>query len=209
MPSRRPLQSSTFDRTPRRGLPADADHRCGRAGDRQAVYGEGLRGSRRVCASVGYAPLFMIGTWHEEDEERCMRVWLGAASTASSFSFAGRLDARLKSYAKEVSIVVTGRRLRAPGLFSLQIDDRHGAMLAVRHLLGIGHRKIAFINGSENHPDAIERFEGYKKALQGRREIDFDPKLLVGVGDWHEEGGVRATLELLSTQRPNSPHFSA
>ena len=107
-------------------------------------------------------------------------------------------DAKLKSYAKEVSVVVTGRRLRAPGLFSLQIDDRHGAMLAVRHLIDIGHRKIAFITGSENHPDAVERFEGYKRALQDGG-IGFDPKL-VAVGDWHEEGGVRATLELLGSK---------
>jgi LacI family transcriptional regulator len=113
--------------------------------------------------------------------------------------FAGRLsDAKLKSFAKEVSIVVTGRRLRAPGLFSLQIDDRHGAMLAVRHLIEMGHRKIAFIAGSENHPDAVERFKGYKKTLEDAG-IDFDPKL-VAVGDWHEEGGLRATLELLGSK---------
>jgi LacI family transcriptional regulator len=120
--------------------------------------------------------------------------------------FAGRLsDAKLRSYAKEVSIVVTGRRLRGPGLFSLQIDDRHGAALAVRHLIEAGHRRIAFIAGSENHPDAVERFEGYKKALQDAG-IDFDPKL-AAVGDWHEEGGVRATLELLGSKTPFTALF--
>ncbi len=161
-------------------------------------YGEGLRGIEACLRQRGYAPLFMSGNWHEEDEERCMREFI-ARGVDGIIVFAGRLsDAKLKSYAKEVSIVVTGRRLRAPGLFSLQIDDRHGAMLAVRHLLDVGHRRIAFINGSENHPDAVERFEGYKKALQDAR-IDFDPKL-VAVGDWHEEGGVRATLELLGSK---------
>ena len=62
----------------------------------------------------------------------------------------------------------------------------------------VGHRRIAFITGSENHPDAVERFEGYKKALEDAG-IDFDPKL-VAVGDWHEEGGLRATLELLDSK---------
>jgi LacI family transcriptional regulator len=71
-------------------------------------------------------------------------------------------------------------------------------MLAVRHLIEIGHRKIAFIAGSENHPDAVERFKGYKKTLEDAG-IDFDPKL-VSVGDWHEEGGLRATLELLGSK---------
>jgi LacI family transcriptional regulator len=162
-------------------------------------YGEGLRGIEACLRQRGYAPLFMSGNWHEEDEERCMREFV-ARGVDGIIVFAGRLsDAKLKSYAKDVSIVVTGRRLRAPGLFSLQIDDRHGAKLAVRHLIELGHRKIAFITGSENHPDAVERFEGYKKALEDAT-IDFDPRL-VAVGDWHEEGGLRATSELFSSNR--------
>src|SRR5580693_3490025 len=137
-------------------------------------YGEGLRGIEACLRQRGYAPLFMSGNWHEEDEERCMREFVGRG-VDGIIVFAGRLsDAKLKSYAKEVSIVVTGRRLRAPGLFSLQIDDRHGATLAMRHLIEAGHRKIGFIAGSENHPDAV--------------------------GDWHEEGGLRATLELLGSK---------
>src|ERR1700733_3636184 len=161
-------------------------------------YGEGLRGIEACLRHHGYVPLFMSGNWREEDEERCMREFI-ARGVDGIIVFAGRLsDAKLRSYAKEVSIVVTGRSLRASGLFSLQIDDRHGAMLAVRHLIEVGHRKIAFIAGSENHPDAIERFEGYKKALADAG-IDFDPKL-AAVGDWHEEGGLRATLELLGSK---------
>jgi LacI family transcriptional regulator len=94
-------------------------------------------------------------------------------------------------------VVVTGRRLRAQGLFSLQVDDQHGANLAVQHLIDLGHRSIAFITGSENHPDAIERLSGYRKTLE-QAGIAFDPKL-VAVGDWHEEGGLRATFELLDS----------
>jgi LacI family transcriptional regulator len=161
-------------------------------------YGEGLRGIEACLRQRGYAPLFMSGNWREEDEERCMREFI-ARGVDGIIVFAGRLsDAKLKSYAKEVSIVVTGRHLRAPGLFSLQIDDRHGATLAVQHLIDAGHRKIAFIAGSENHPDAVERFEGYRKSLE-QAGIQFDPKL-VAVGDWHEEGGLRATLQLLDSK---------
>lgn len=160
-------------------------------------YGEGLRGIEASLRARGYAPLFMSGNWCEEDEDRCMRELI-ARGVDGIIVFAGRLgDAKLKRYAKEVSIVVTGRQLRAPGLFSLQIDDAQGAMLAVRHLIELGHRKIAFITGSENHPDAIERLGGYRQVLEDAG-IAFDPKL-VAVGDWHEEGGLRATLELLNS----------
>jgi len=166
-------------------------------------YGEGLRGIEACLRQRGYAPLFMSGNWHEEDEDRCMGELI-ARGVDGIIVFAGRLsDTKLKRYAKEVSVVVTGRQLRSKGLFSLQIDDRRGAMLAVRHLLELGHRRIAFITGSENHPDAIERLGGYKKALE-EAGIGFDPRL-VAVGDWHEEGGLRATLELLDART----HFTA
>jgi LacI family transcriptional regulator len=168
-------------------------------------YGEGLRGIEACLRQRGYAPLFMSGNWHEEDEDRCMRELI-ARGVDGIIVFAGRLsDAKLKRYAREVSIVVTGRQLRSKGLFSLQIDDREGAMLAVRHLLELGHRRIAFITGSEDHPDAIERLAGYRKALE-EAGIGFDPKL-VAVGDWHEEGGLRATLELLDSKTPFTALF--
>jgi LacI family transcriptional regulator len=166
-------------------------------------YGEGLRGIEACLRQRGYAPLFMSGNWHEEDEDRCMGELI-ARGVDGIIVFAGRLsDTKLKRYAKEVTVVVTGRQLRSKGLFSLQIDDRRGAMLAVRHLLELGHRRIAFITGSEDHPDAIERLGGYKKALE-EAGIGFDPRL-VAVGDWHEEGGLRATLELLDART----HFTA
>jgi LacI family transcriptional regulator len=161
-------------------------------------YGEGLRGIEACLRQRGYAPLFMSGNWREEDEDRCVREFI-ARGVDGIILFAGRLgDAKLKGFAKEVPIVVTGRSLRARGVFSLQIDDRHGAMLAVQHLVGLGHRRIAFITGSENHPDAIERLKGYQSALQ-EAGIGFDPKL-VAVGDWHEEGGLRAASELLDSK---------
>jgi beta-glucosidase len=143
--------------------------------------------------------LFMSSNWHVDDEDGCMRELI-ARGVDGIVVFASRVsDAKLQQYARQVPIVATGRRLRSPGLFGLQIDDRHGATLAVRHLLELGHRRIAFIAGSDNHPDAPKRLAGYKMALQDAG-IRFNPRL-VTTGDWHEEGGLRATLELLDANQ--------
>src|SRR5690606_30082008 len=40
---------------------------------------------------------------------------------------------------------------------SLRIDNRHGARLAMDHLLDLGHRTIAFLAGPEGNTDAAER----------------------------------------------------
>jgi LacI family transcriptional regulator len=160
-------------------------------------YGEGLRGIEDYLQQRGYTALFMSGNWNEEDEGRCMAELL-SRRVDGIIIFSGRLDdRRLASYAKQVPIVVSGRSLKAPGVFSLPVDDERGALLATRHLIELGHRRIAFIAGIFDHPDAQLRFKGYRRALADAG-IAQDPKLVMP-GDFHEEGGVAATLRLLES----------
>ena len=93
---------------------------------------------------------------------------------------------------------MSGRGLKAGGVFSLPIDDRQGAVLATQHLIELGHKRIAFISGTLDHPDAQERLNGYRRALS-EAGIAYEPKLVVP-GDWHEEGGADATLRLLASR---------
>lgn len=160
-------------------------------------YGEGLRGIEDYLQQRGYTALFMSGNWDQQDEVRCMSELL-SRRVDGIIMFAGRLDDRqLVNYAKQVPIVVSGRSLKAPGVFSLPVDDERGAMLATRHLIELGHRRIAFIAGILDHPDASLRLKGYRRALTDAG-IPHDPKLVVP-GDFHEEGGVEATMRLLSS----------
>ncbi|HMI36169.1 MAG TPA: LacI family DNA-binding transcriptional regulator [Steroidobacteraceae bacterium] len=160
-------------------------------------YGEAIVAIERRLQPLGYAPLFMSGNWQEQEEIRCMEELINRG-VDGIIMFAGCLgDAALKAYAQKVPIVVTGRLLRAKGLVSMQVDDRHGAILAMRHLLELGHRRIAFLAGLVNHPDANERLAGYKGALAAAG-IAFDP-LLVLDGDFHEEGGMRAVYQLMDS----------
>ncbi len=41
-----------------------------------------------------------------------------------------------------------------------------GGMLATKHLIDLGHKKIAFIGGDIEHPSIKERFNGYKNSLE-------------------------------------------
>lgn len=57
------------------------------------------------------------------------------------------------------------------------INDQKAAMEAVQHLIDIGCKKIAHIRGPENPQNAIDRFIGYKKALE-KNGLIYDPKLV-------------------------------
>jgi LacI family transcriptional regulator len=160
-------------------------------------YSEGLRGIEMYLQEQGYAPLFMSGNWSEQDEARCLSQLIARRVDGIIF-FAGRLgNKELAAYAKQLPVVVTGRSLKGSGLFSLKVDDQGGAALATRHLIGLGHRKIAFIGGPSDHSDAQERLEGYKQTL-AEANIPFNPKM-VAEGDFREEGGVKAVNWLLDS----------
>lgn len=170
-------------------------------------YSEGLRGIELFLQEQGYAALFMSGNWNEKDEERCLSQLIARRVDGIIF-FAGRLgNKELALYAKQLPVVVTGRQLKGNGLFSLKVDDQNGAALATRHLIGLGHRRIAFIGGPPDHSDAQERFEGYKQTLADAK-IAFNQKL-VADGDFREAGGVQAVNWLLDSGANFSAVFCA
>jgi LacI family transcriptional regulator len=55
------------------------------------------------------------------------------------------------------------------------IDDRKAAETAVNHLIQQGCRKIAHIRGPQNPQNAIDRFLGYKQALE-KNQLVFESK---------------------------------
>ncbi len=58
------------------------------------------------------------------------------------------------------------------------IDNISGGFQAVNHLLNLNHRRIAFIGGDIDHPSILERFQGYRMALE-KAGIPFIPDLTV------------------------------
>ena len=51
------------------------------------------------------------------------------------------------------------------GYASIRVDNCGGALAMTRHLLGLGHRRIAFIRGPAGNHDAAERLRGFREAL--------------------------------------------
>jgi LacI family transcriptional regulator len=166
-------------------------------------YGVALRGIEDELDRAGYSPLFVSGHWNASQEARCIEM-LRSRRVDGIIVLTGRLsDAVLKQTAKALPVVATGRRLKAPNLFSLDFDNFEGARLATEHLISLGHRRIAFIAGNAEHPDANERLRGYRAGLQAAG-IAYDAGLVVP-GLFHEESGMLATERLLDTRQ----HFTA
>jgi DNA-binding LacI/PurR family transcriptional regulator len=90
-----------------------------------------------------------------------------------------------------------------PYTFSVAVDNQHGACLATEHLVGRGHRRIAYIAGAANHSDDVERLAGYRQALYEAR-ITFDPGLVVR-GTGRADGGEGALPQIVDMRnRPTA-----
>lgn len=60
-------------------------------------------------------------------------------------------------------LVTSGRP--APGFSAVSINDFEAAREMTRHLLGLGHRRIGFINGHPGHSASSQRFRGYMEGM--------------------------------------------
>ncbi len=97
---------------------------------------------------------------------------------------------------------------RAPRNFrgSAVITDNLGAALdATRHLIELGHQRIAIITGRLDLPNAMERLEGFRQALQ-EAHLPIREEYLRR-GDFRLASGYQSGLELMHLGEPPTAIF--
>lgn len=98
---------------------------------------------------------------------------------------------------RQLPVVCVDRRLLRGKVDTVLVDNVRGAHEAMEHLIGLGHRRIGFIEGLPQLSTSRERLQGYRQALD-EHGIPFDPTL-VRQGDSRHGSGrdlTRALLEL-------------
>jgi LacI family transcriptional regulator len=92
---------------------------------------------------------------------------------------------------------------------SLTVDNYGGAAAMVRHLVEIGHRRVAMITGPANNFESEERLRGFRETLE-RLVPDGDPnETTILRGDFTEESGYRAGHQLAALRRLPDAVFAA
>ncbi len=80
---------------------------------------------------------------------------------------------------------------KAPRIF---VDNEAGGLMATRHLIAQGHRRIAFVSGPEGMTSSRERLSGFRAAL-AEAGLVVDPDL-VCFGVYEETSGAEALQQL-------------
>ena len=111
------------------------------------------------------------------------------------------LDAVVDAASRELPIVLVARHTDAARVDSIRNDDSTGAELVVRHLVELGHRRIAHIDG-DSGSGAPERRAGYERAM---REHGLGAHARIAPGTYTEQGGRRGVSTLLASgERPTA-----
>jgi DNA-binding LacI/PurR family transcriptional regulator len=85
------------------------------------------------------------------------------------------------------------------------VDHHAGGVMATRHLLDLGHRRIAHITGPAEWTQAEARHAGFLEAL-GRAGVEAGP---VVTGDWSPRAGYQGCLRVLDEDPSTTGFFVA
>ncbi|HQV63985.1 MAG TPA: LacI family DNA-binding transcriptional regulator [Anaerolineales bacterium] len=115
-------------------------------------------------------------------------------------------DERFQYIPKDFPLVFVGASAHEKNICSVSLDDEKVAYEATRHLITLGHTKIALVTGPMEEDCSQDRTEGYQRALQ-EAGIAFD-KTMVIEGDWSASSGQSALLSFVEQGRVPSAVFA-
>ncbi|MEA4883700.1 MAG: LacI family DNA-binding transcriptional regulator [Clostridia bacterium] len=108
-------------------------------------------------------------------------------------------------------LVLVDNNLVTPKVPCAMTDNTSGAREAIEHLIGLGHRDIAFVSGPMSHSSLYERYQGFRQAMEAHR-LTVRPEWVISsddVGEFGVEGGYAAMKRLAGRSLMPSAVFAA
>ena len=169
-------------------------------------FSEVIRGMDNTARRSGFHLLISRSYADKSGIETAMRAMRGRVDGVVAMS--PDIDAdSLLNLPSTIPVVLLCSVPRGHEVDSLTIQNCRGARDMVRHLIALGHKRIAIIKGSAGNYDAAERLRGYRTAL---REVGIAvDQSLERAGDFTEAGGYAATTELLALRQRPTAIFAA
>ena len=100
-------------------------------------------------------------------------------------------------FAADLPVVRIAPHADAGPTLDICIDNRQAAYDMTTYLIGLGHKRIAFIKGPANHGDAVVRYTGFEHAMRDAG-LAIDDGLCVQSASFDFKEGLAAAEELLS-----------
>lgn len=169
-------------------------------------FAEISRGIEDEAFKLGYSVILCNSERDPRKEQLYIEVLTKKQVDGIIFVATGeREDALHLLLRQEIPAVVVDRDFPGIEIDAVLTDNRQGGYLATRHLIELGHRRIACVCGPSHITPSAERLTGFRDALL-EAGLGFDESLILR-GDYHPDSGRVAASVLLNRPDPPSALF--
>jgi LacI family transcriptional regulator len=107
----------------------------------------------------------------------------------------------------KIPVVLISSQNILPDFDIVMVDNVQGAMLAIDHLAGLGHRRIGLVGGNREVSSGEQRYQGYLRSLADHGiEVDND---LITEGSFDHNGGYECMKKLLELKDKPTAVFAS
>lgn len=158
-----------------------------------------MSGVYKVAMNAGKHVIVTAGYHHTEQERASVEFMQERRCDGLIIHSKALPDSEIiELFQRDTPVMLVNRCIPGWEHKCVYLDNDYGAYLAVRHLIGRGHRNIGYVGTNIGIEDGEDRVVGYRKALE-EAGIEFDPnKLAKAYPD--EEGGNYSMAELMSRE---------
>jgi LacI family transcriptional regulator len=172
---------------------------------RNPFFTEVARGAEDLAAANGEAIVVCNTDWLLANERRALEALARQRVRGVIINPAGE-DERYLEWLTDrgIALVLLDHRRSAGLVPSVVVDDVLGGRLAGEHLVGLGHRRIALVNGPTSIPQCEDRRHGLIEAL-ARGGLDAERDLVsIEVEAMDAQSGLAATDEIFAGGAPTA-----
>ena len=170
-------------------------------------FSEIIRGADAIAHKERYHLLLSASHSNKEELETAIRMMSGRVDGFILMSPHLDSETLVTRYLRSIPAVILSSSEARGTHDSIRIDNVGGAQQVMRHLISLGHRRIAIVKGDPGNEDGHERLEGYLAELRAN-SIDMKEEIIV-CGDFTERSGYAAGRTLLDLKNRPTAVFAS
>jgi len=161
-----------------------------------------IRQIERTLAEAGYIAILADSDNDQNNEMAIVQSLKSRNVDGLILATAHRLDSVVSACKEDnIPLVLVNRTIDSHSVTAVINDDEHGIELAISHLVGLGHKSIAYLGGPQDTSTGHDRFLAFKKLMRsGTFESHND--LVLHCEAFTENEGHRSFLSILEKGRP-------
>jgi LacI family transcriptional regulator len=167
---------------------------------RNFFFPEVMEGVEDVARRNGYSVMLCNSNEDPEQEQRHLYTLVARRVDGIVLASADPANSYDRLLRRRFPIVFVNRIPQASGVCAVATDNESASYAATRHLIDLGHIRIAIISGPTKLSPFVGRVDGFRRAMQEARLAIREEYLKEATTQ--VEGGYRCTMELFGLREP-------